>query len=521
MGKRIKAAIIGAGPGGLAAAMLLAAKGHEVTVLEKQTYLGGRTSALRLGEYIFDRGPTFLMMLPVLEELFELTDRRLQDYVELKRVDPLYTLKFGELEFSPGGSPEETARQIEGLFPGNGERYLRFMHRERDKLARVLPLLKRPFTSAGGYLSADMLRALPRLDAADTVHKRLSRYFTDERLRWAFSFQSKYLGMSPWECPGTFTILSFMEHEYGLYHPIGGLNRISEAMANAAREHGADIRMGSGVRRIIVENGRACGVELDSGEQLDADDVVINADFGHAATHLFEPGTLKSYTPAKMKKKKLSLSTFMLYLGINAELPLPHHKILFAADYRSNVDDMTERMILSEEPSLYIHNPSKLDSTLAPSGKSALYLLMPVPNNRSGIDWKEQAQAVRTVMLERLAAECGLDDITAVEALIEEEEMYTPDDWEQQSYVYEGATFNLAHSLDQMMYLRPRNKFQEVDHCYLVGGGTHPGSGLPTIIQSAIISAQLLEDSYREAPGRRGLLGGWRRGGATQEGSPS
>ncbi|PLT48218.1 Phytoene desaturase, neurosporene or lycopene producing [Paenibacillus pasadenensis] len=529
VGKRIKAAVVGAGPGGLAAAMLLAARGHEVTLLEKQAYVGGRTSALRIGAYTFDRGPTFLMMLPVLEELFERAGRDVRDYLELKRVDPLYTLKFGEIEFSPGGSHEETARRVEELFPGNGERYLRFMSRERDKLSRVLPLLKRPFGSARSYFASDVLRALPKLDAADTVHKRLSRYFTDERLRWAFSFQSKYLGMSPWECPGTFTMLSFLEHEYGLYHPIGGLNRISEAMADVAREHGAAIRVGEGARRVLTDGRRAVGVELESGERLDVDAVVIGADFGHAMTTLFEPGTLKSYTPARLEKKKLSLSTFMLYLGIGAELPaLPHHKIVFASDYRRNVDDMTKRMTLSDDPSLYIHHPSRLDPTLAPPGKSALYLLMPVPNNRSGLDWREEAPRVRAAMLERLAAECGLPGAAAVEALIEEERMYTPEDWEKQSYVYRGATFNLAHSLDQMMHLRPRNRFEELEGCYLVGGGTHPGSGLPTIIQSAIISAQLLEEEQRERSGRsggagRGRWSGWRpgrRGGAAGAAGP-
>ncbi|MCM3747739.1 phytoene desaturase family protein [Paenibacillus pasadenensis] len=510
-------AVVGAGPGGLAAAMLLAANGHNVTVLEKQPYVGGRTSALRLGDYLFDRGPTFLMMLPVLEELFALAGRRLQDYMELKKVDPLYTLKFGDLEFSPGGSHEDTAKSIEELFPGNGERYLRFMSRERDKLSRVLPLLKRPFTSAGGYLSADMLRALPRLDAADTVYKRLSRYFTDERLRWAFSFQSKYLGMSPWECPGTFTMLSFLEHEYGLYHPVGGLNRITEAMAEAAQEHGAELRLATGVRRVLVRNGQARGVELDNGERLEKDAVVINADFAHAAANLFEPGVLKAYSPAKLIRKKLSLSTFMLYLGINSELPLPHHKIVFAADYRSNVDDMTKRMVLSEEPSLYIHHPSRLDPTLASPGKSAVYMLMPVPNNRSGIDWNAEAPSIRKLMLEKLAGECGFASAAGLEALVEEELMYTPHDWEQRSYVYEGATFSLAHSLDQMMYLRPHNKFQEVDRCYLAGGGTHPGSGLPTIIQSAIISVRLLEQSQGGAAPERRFLGRWRRGQAGPE----
>lgn len=217
-----RASVIGAGPGGLAAAMLLAAKGYHVDVYEKQPRIGGRSSRLELGEYRFDRGATFLMMPSLLEELFEAAGRSVHDYVDLKRLDPLYALHFGNTVFTPSSDLEQTVAQIEKLFPGNGEGYRRFMHEEQLKFDRVSPLLRRPFTSWTDYLRSDLLRALPRLHALDTVYGRLSKYFTDERLRWAFTFQSKYLGMSPWECPGTFTILSFMEHRYGLYHPIGG-----------------------------------------------------------------------------------------------------------------------------------------------------------------------------------------------------------------------------------------------------------------------------------------------------------
>ena len=416
--------------------MLLSSRGSDVTVIEKQNDIGGRTSGLRLGSYTFDRGPTFLMMLPVMEELFQRSGRRLQDYVKLLKVDPLYTLKFGDKEFSPGGTAEETAAHVEELFPGNGANFIKFMNRERKKVNGVLPLLRQPFSTPAAYLSGRMLRALPRLDATDTVHSRLSKYFSDERLRWAFSFQSKYLGMSPWDCPGTFTMLSFLEHEYGLYHPVGGLHKLSEAMATVITEHGGVIRTGTGARRILLEGKRAVGVELEDGSRLEADDVVVNADFGHAMTTLFEPGTLRAHSPAQLEKKKLSLSTFMLYLGIGAPLELPHHKIVFAADYKTNVDDMTRRMQLSQDPSIYIHNPSKIDSTLAPAGKSALYMLMPVPNNRSGISWSEEAPRIRRVMLDLLARESGIDH---VEELIEEERIYTPEDWEQQSYVYRGA----------------------------------------------------------------------------------
>ncbi|MEC0301543.1 phytoene desaturase family protein, partial [Terribacillus saccharophilus] len=191
----------------------------------------------------------------------------------------------------------------------------------------------------------------------------------------------------------------------------------------------------------------------------------------------------------KMENKKYSCSTYMLYLGLKQEVDLPHHMVVFADDYKKNVEEMTEQFVLSEDPSVYIHYPTKLDPTTAPAGKSTVYLLMPVPNTEADIDWEEASPRTRQKMLDILARETGIENI---EDLIETEHRITPSDWEAMN-IQHGAVFNLAHSLDQMMYNRPHNQVKELSHCYLVGGGTHPGSGLPTIFQSAKISADLVE----------------------------
>ncbi|WP_311202017.1 phytoene desaturase family protein [Aquibacillus koreensis] len=488
-----KVIIIGAGPGGLATAMQLCAKGYQVDVIEKQPRIGGRTGKLHVGAFSFDIGPTFFMMPQVLEELFEKVDRNLHDYVDLKEVDPLYTLKFKDVTFTPSRDKETTYQQIKQLFPGNEQGYERYLQIEGEKFDRVIELLKQPFSSIGDFFTKDMWRALPKLNALDTVYGRLSKYFDDERLKWAFSFQAKYLGMSPWNCPGTFTILSYLEHRYGLFHPIGGVNQLCDAMATVIQEYGGNVRTNTTVKKVIVEDGNAKGVELENGFILDADDVVINADFGYAMTNLFDNGVLKKYKKEKLAKKKLSCSTFMVYLGLDREVDLPHHLILFADDYKKNVEEMTEQKILSDDPSIYVHNPSQLDPSLAPKGKTALYMLMPVPNLDASIDWGEEKQKVRDQMLDRIGKESGMANIRE---WIEEEHIISPLEWEKDFHVYKGATFNLSHHLDQMMYFRPHNKFEEVEHCFLVGGGTHPGSGLPTIFQSAMISADLLMNQY-------------------------
>lgn len=485
--------VIGAGPGGLAIAMQLLNKGYQVEVFEKQAQVGGRTSRFSLGDFHFDLGPTFYMMPSVLEEVFQNSGRDIHDYVDMKEIDPLYTLNFGDVEFTPSRDHDRTYREIERLFPGNGEGYRRFLDRESKKLELVSELLRRPFSSLTDYIAKDTFKALPHLDAFNTVYGILSKYFTDERLKWAFSFQAKYLGMSAWECPGTFTMLSYLEHAQGLFHPIGGVNRVSEAMAQVIKELGGKIHLNTPVKKVLVENKKAMGILTESNKHIYADDVVINADFGYAASTLFDQKDLNAYKKEKLDKKRLSLSTFMLYLGVDKPLDIPHHLVLFADDYEANVKDVTTGKKLSDQSSLYVHNPSKLDPTLAPEGKSALYVLVPVPNLEADIDWESERELMREKVLARLEKEPQLADIRAH---IEVEKVITPLNWQNDYHVYKGATFNLAHNLKQMMYFRPHNKFQDVDHCFLVGGGTHPGSGLPTIYQSAIISQKLLDQQY-------------------------
>ncbi|WP_342663561.1 phytoene desaturase family protein [Paenibacillus pinihumi] len=487
--------VVGAGPGGLAAAMLLSAQGYPVTVVEKQPYAGGRTSGFEIGGFRFDRGPTFLMMPQLLEELFQAAGRSVHDYLSLVPVDPLYRLQFGDVKFEPGMDREKTARQIEQLFPGEAAGYLRYLKEEGDKFDRVSPLLRRPFSRLSDYIKTDIFRALSRLHLTDTVYGRLSRYFKDDRLRSAFAFQAKYLGMSPWECPGTFTILSYIEHAFGLWHPIGGVNRICDAMAKVTEELGGEIRLSCGVSRILTHNGRAIGVELENGEMLEGEHVVLNADFGTAMTKLFKPEQLHKYKPDKLERLRFSCSAYILYLGVRRKVDMPHHTVLFARDYEQNVREMMDGQ-LSADPSIYVHHPSAIDPTMAPPGKSSLYVLMPVPNLDGETDWSdpEQLDHIRSRVLYRLEQE---PELRGLSGDIEIESVVTPLDWEQSFYVYKGAAFNIGHSVSQMMMLRPHNRFQDVQNCWLVGGGTHPGSGLPTILESARISTRLLMEQDR------------------------
>jgi phytoene desaturase len=336
-----------------------------------------------------------------------------------------------------------------------------------------------------------------------SVDSDLKRYFSDQRTRLAFSFQSKYLGMSPFKCPSLFTILAFLEYEFGVFHPIGGCGAVSRAMARVAERMGVEFRLNEPVEEIRFDGRRARGVSTARAD-YDCDALVVNADFANAMHSLVPDRLRRRWNDRKLERTRMSCSTFMLYLGIDGRLPeLPHHTIYLSQDYQQHLDSIDRDHRLPSAPSLYVHNPSVLDPTLAPAGQSSLYVLVPVTHAHPNVDWESEQHGYREVVLDRLG-DLGLGDLRP---RIRTELMFTPRDWERSLGLYKGATFSMAHSLDQMLSLRPHNRFEDLDGVYLVGGGTHPGSGLPVIYQSANISSALLAQDLGlkpiAAPGRQ------------------
>lgn len=493
-------AVVGAGPGGLAAALLLAREGVRVTVFERGPAVGGRTRTVEApGGFRFDIGPTFFLYPRILSDIFHACGERLEDHVELKRLDPQYHLIYeggGEIRATPDLARLE--REVAGLCPADAAHVRRFLDDNRRKLAAFRPVLEQSFSSPLDLASPAMLSALSALRPLSTVDQDLRRYFSDPRVRLAFSFQTKYLGMSPFQCPSLFTILSFLEYEHGVFHPMGGCGAVSEAMAALARRMGVDIRLNAPVEKILYENGEAAGVAV-GGESVPARAVVVNGDFGHAARTLIPEEMRPAWTDHKLDRAKLSCSTLMLYLGLDGSVDhLSHHTILLARDYERNIREITDG-VLSDEPSIYVQHAGATDPTMAPKGQTSLYVLVPVPNLRCGIDWSGAAPRVRRLALDRLK----VLGITDVERRIRYERMVTPLQWESDFAVYKGATFNLAHTLTQMLYFRPRNRFGR--NVYLVGGGTHPGSGLPVIYEGARITARLLLEDLARRRADRGL----------------
>jgi phytoene desaturase len=482
----------------LAAAILLAASGLQVTVLERLPRVGGRTATLEDEGFRFDLGPTFFLYPEVLERIFAAAGYDFRREVPMTRLDPQYRLLFGaggELTATP--DLERMERAIAKIAPEDAGSLHRFLDDNREKFERFRGCIEAPFLSWSDLFAPRMLKMLPMVRPWRSLDSELGAYFKDPRLRLAFSFQSKYLGMSPFRCPSLFSILSFLEYEYGVYHPTGGCGAVTEAMARVAREIGVDIRLGEPVREILFAGRRARGVRTDAGEHA-CDALLINADFARAMTRLVPDRLRRRWTNRKLDGKKFSCSTFMLYLGIDGLYEdVPHHSIYIAKDYERNLEEIESRHVLSEDPSFYVQNAGVTDPTLAPAGRSTLYVLVPVTHQHANVDWRRERDRYRDLALSKL----GQVGIEGVERRIRTERVITPLDWDQGMEIHRGATFNLAHNLGQMLHLRPHNRFEDLDGVYLVGGGTHPGSGLPVIFQSALISAQLmLEDLGVRAP---------------------
>jgi phytoene desaturase len=493
--------IVGAGPGGLASSMLLAAAGLEVTVVEKRNTVGGRTSTIEQDGFRFDAGPTFFLFPQVLREIFAVTGHSLEEEVPMYRLDPQYRLVFGS-----GGQVDATPdlarmkQQIAAISPADAARLEDYFRDNREKLQRFTPILQTAFESWRDLARPDILRMLPLLRPWRSLDSDLRKYFQDDRIRLGFSFQSKYLGMSPFSCPSLFSILSFLEYEHGVFHPVGGCGSVTKAMARIAEGLGVRILCNTPVEEMLFEGRRAVGIRTggEAGEIIKADAVVVNADFAQAMQRLVPNHLRRRWTDERIAKKKFSCSTFMMYLGIEGRYDeVAHHTIYLAKDYERNLSDIErDHKLTLTDPSFYVQNASVTDESLAPEGMSTLYVLLPVTHEHANVNWEKQKSAFRALALQQME-KIGITDVAR---RIRVERIVTPHGWKSEFNLHLGATFSMAHSLRQLLHLRPHNRFEDLQSVYLVGGGTHPGSGLPVIFESARITSRLLLEDLKLEP---------------------
>jgi phytoene desaturase len=478
---RGRVAVIGAGVGGLAAAVRLAHAGFAVEMFERGDAPGGRCGRLELGGFTFDAGPTLLLMPEVLEETFAAGGRRLDDYLTLERCDPNYRIHFRDgsaLTFT--SDLERMARELERVEPGSFPRYLALLARGHVQYRTSLDrFVGRNFDHLGQFLTPANLRGILAVRAHRRMYPEVARYFRDDRLRAALTFQTMYLGISPFRSPAVYGLLPYTELAGGIWYPRGGLHAIPLALARLAVELGVRVHYGAPVARIAIENRRARGLQLADGTFVPAEVVLCNADLPWAYRNLIDP---RETTLRHADRLRYTSSAFMLYLGTRKSYPaLLHHNVLFGSDYRGAFDDIFERFRVPADPSFYVNVSARTDPGCAPPGGDNIYVLVPVPHRRPGLDWAVEGPRLRAQVLARLA-DIGCPDV-AEHVVVERQ--FTPDDWESELNLERGAAFGLSHDFFQVGPFRPRNQDANVPNLFFVGASTQPGTGLPMVMLSA------------------------------------
>ncbi|MGE5232254.1 MAG: phytoene desaturase family protein [Deltaproteobacteria bacterium] len=479
---RASALVVGAGVGGLAAAVRLAHRGFAVTLLERHDVPGGRVGLWRSQGFAFDTGASLVMMTEHWHRLFRDVGRRLEDYVTLVQLDPCYRIHF------PDGTAHDRTSVLnrliescEAIEPGCGPRLLAWLARTGRMYHGGLRFIGRNMHRFRDMLSPANLRRLSGAGALGDLQRLTGSYFRDERLRQSFSFQTLYLGLSPYAALAVYSLLPYVEIAGGIHYPMGGMHRLPAALERLAKELGVRLRYGAEVARVERRTDAAAGVVLQSGERISADLVVMNADLPYAYDRLLgEP------YPA-IEEKRFSCSAVLLYLGVNRTYPhLRHHNFVVGRDMRTACDDMFVRHRMPDDPPFYVVATTRTDPGQAPPGCENLFVLVLAPsqpkNRRQWIDWSAEGPRVEERTLRRMEETLGLTDLRKH---IVARRLATPQTFTERYGNLRGEAFGLSHNLTQIGWFRPHNRHPRLRNLYFVGQSTHPGCGLPMVLISA------------------------------------
>jgi len=477
-----RAVVVGSGFGGLAIACRLQAAGVDVTLLEKRERIGGRAYRLEDRGWVFDMGPSLITAPKILDDIFRAGGRKLTDYVDLIPLDPYYRVHFHDgTQLDYVGDPERMRAQMARFDARDAANLDAFLARVRPIYDAVIGdrLGSRPFDTLG-----TMLRFLPRMARLWgylPVTTFVNRFFRDFRHRFLYSFHPLFVGGNPFRTPSIYLMIPYLEREGGVWFTRGGMYAVVEALGRLFLELGGTIRTGEEVREIEVRDGRAVGVRTDRGHQP-ADLVVSNADPGHTYGALVDARYRRRWTDRRLRRTHWSMSCFLLYVGTRRQYPqLAHHTLILAERYRDLLRDIFGKKILPDDFSMYLHAPTRTDPGMAPPGGESMYVLVPVANQRSGIDWGAAKERFAQRILAFLE-EWGLEDL---QKEIEVLHVFTPDDFEHQLNATAGNAFAIEPRFTQTAWFRPHNRSEDVDGLYLVGAGTHPGAGVPGVLLSA------------------------------------
>jgi phytoene desaturase len=476
------AVVIGAGFGGLAAAIRLSVKGYRVKVYEKLDAAGGRASVFRQDGHTFDAGPTIITAPFLLQELWQLCGKRFEDDVNLVRMDPFYRIRFDDgTHFDYNGDPEHMRAEVARFAPDDLPGYERFLQLcEKCKKLGFEGMGEQAFDTLG-----DLIRAIPdflRMGAWRSIHAQVARHFKNEHLRTVMSFHPLLIGGNPFSVTAAYALINALERTWGVHSAMGGTGAIVQGLVDLLKGRGIELHLNAPVQRILVENGQACGIELGSGVTVRSDIVISNGDTAWTYKNLVDARYRRRWSDRRIERGRYSMGLLVWYFGTRRRYDeVPHHMLVLGPRYKGLLQDIFKRHVLADDFSLYLHRPTATDPSLAPAGCDTFYALAPVPHLDSGTDWRTQAEPMRRAIEQRLSDTV----LPGLRAEVSTSLMMTPQDFHDRLWSYKGAGFGLEPLLLQSAWFRPHNRSEDLPGLYMVGAGTHPGAGVPGVLMSA------------------------------------
>jgi len=487
-GARPHAVVIGAGIGGLAAGALLGAKGYRVTIFDPLDKPGGRAYAFEQDGFTFDAGPTIITAPWLFEQLWEACGGTLSDDVDIRPNDPFYKIRFSDgTVFTYSADQAAMEAEVARFEPADVQGFRNFIEESREIYEYAfLQLADQPFHSLTFTLST--FAKLLRLGGYRSVYSVVSKHFKNDKLRSVFSFHPLLIGGNPFTTTSFYCLIAHLESKHGVHYAVGGTNALARGIAGLVSKNGGDIRYGETVDTILTSGRRATGVRLASGETVSADIVVSNCDPATTYARLLKDLPRKRWSDGKLGRQDYSMGLFVWYFGTNRRYEnLGHHTMLFGPRYKGLLEDIFKRKVLAEDFSLYLYRPTANDPSAAPEGCDAFYVLSPVPNLQGNADWETTAERYRA----KIAAELEATVLPGLSDHLVSSRASTPLDFRDRLMSWQGAAFSLQPNLFQSAWFRPHNKSEELDNLFLCGAGTHPGAGLPGVVCSAKIVAEL------------------------------
>ncbi len=491
--------IIGSGFGGLGSACLLAKSGYSVTVIEKNEACGGRASVFSKQGYTFDMGPSWYLMPDVFQQFFRLMGERVEDHLDLKKLSPSYRIFFKDIEKN-GVSPlvvnltsniEKDILLFEQLEPGSGQQLRNYLASAAYQYTIAKDrFMYKNYDSIFDFFNRDTLIEGRKLSVFQNMDRYVRRYFHSDEIQKIMQYTLVFLGSSPYNTPALYNIMSHIDFNMGVFYPMGGIYKIIDALVTIAKKHGVTFRTNAPVAKILIENKKAIGVELENGERILADIVISNADIHHTETKLL-PHSAREHSDKYWKKRVLAPSAFIMYLGINGRVPeLTHHNLVFSRDWKKNFSEIFDDPKWPTDPSMYVSAPSVTDPTVAPPDKENLCVLVPMA---PGLDYSDaDLESYSEQILTTLEREMKIPDLRK---RIELKQFFCSKDFASRYNSHQGTALGLAHTLMQTALFRPNNISKKVDNLYYVGADTNPGIGMPVCLISAeLVWKRLMND---------------------------